>query len=233
MTAEPHAARERQPGRTWPPSRRTLDKPDLWEARMIGNSRRLPVVRVGALHRQNRVDPHERHGEDRLIDPYTDDPSGMLHPADAQQVADRPQAGHARPERARPGHRRRRLHHARRIHAARPTPTDTNSHPPYWTKLVLKRFVRMPFRLRFDARNGDTSRSTRSTWTQPTQFLKVGDMVTQGTKFKVTKFEAQGQDGQRHEAGCFRGDAGQHGDQRDRSCCPSSRRWIRRRPTRC
>ena len=30
-------------------------------------------------------------------------------------------------------------------------PNNKDSHPPYWSKLFLKRFVRIPFRLRFDA----------------------------------------------------------------------------------
>ena len=70
-------------------------------------------------------------------------------------------------------------------------PQDKNSHPPYWTKLVLTKFVRIPFRLRFDAKNGDSIQiNTVDVEGAPTLFLKVGQMVT-GTKYKITKFEAK------------------------------------------
>ena len=68
-------------------------------------------------------------------------------------------------------------------------PTDPKSHPPYWTKLVLTKFVRVPFRLRYDAGTGPFQINTVDL-EQPTQFLKIGDMV-KGTKFKLTKFEAK------------------------------------------
>jgi hypothetical protein len=67
-------------------------------------------------------------------------------------------------------------------------PNNKDSHPPYWSKLFLKRFVRIPFRLRFDARNGDVLQINTLDLDAPTQFLKVGDQV-KGTKFKVAKFE--------------------------------------------
>ena len=70
-------------------------------------------------------------------------------------------------------------------------PQDKNSHPPYWTKLVLTKFVRIPFRLRFDAKNGDSIQiNTVDVEGAPTLFLKVGQMVT-GTKYKIIKFEAK------------------------------------------
>ncbi len=70
-------------------------------------------------------------------------------------------------------------------------PQDKNSHPPYWTKLVLTKFVRIPFRLRFDAKNGDSIQiNTVDVEGAPTLFLKVGQLVT-GTKYKITKFEAK------------------------------------------
>ena len=70
-------------------------------------------------------------------------------------------------------------------------PQDKNSHPPYWTKLVLTKFVRVPFRLKFEAKNGDTLLiNTIDVADAPTLFLKVGQMVT-GTKYKIIKFEAK------------------------------------------
>ncbi len=70
-------------------------------------------------------------------------------------------------------------------------PQDKSSHPPYWTKLVLTKFVRIPFRLKFEAKNGDTLLiNTIDVAEAPTLFLKVGQTVT-GTKFKITKFESK------------------------------------------
>ena len=52
---------------------------------------------------------------------------------------------------------------------------------------MLTKFVRIPFRLRYDAGTGPFQINTVDL-DQPTQFLKIGDMV-KGTKFKLTKFE--------------------------------------------
>ena len=69
------------------------------------------------------------------------------------------------------------------------SPKDKNSHPPYYTKLYLGRFVRIPFRLLFAALNGDTMLiNTLDIEDAPTQFLTVGKMIA-GTRFKITKLE--------------------------------------------
>ena len=70
-------------------------------------------------------------------------------------------------------------------------PQDKNSHPPYYTKLVLTKFVRIPFRLRFDAKNGDTIQiNIIDLPDAPTWFGKVGGMITlTKPNFKVIKFE--------------------------------------------
>lgn len=72
-------------------------------------------------------------------------------------------------------------------------PTDKNSHPPYYTKLVLDSLKRIPFRLRFEAKNGDTILiNVVDVEDAPTVFCKVGQLV-KGTNFKVIKFEAKTQ----------------------------------------
>ena len=72
-------------------------------------------------------------------------------------------------------------------------PQDKASHPAYWTKLVLTRFQRIPFRLRFDAKNGDTIQiNIVDVAEAPTWFGKVGGVITlTKPNYKVTKFEAK------------------------------------------
>lgn len=67
-------------------------------------------------------------------------------------------------------------------------PSEKNSHPPYYTKLYIKQFVRVPFRFLFAARNGNIALINTIDVDVPTQFLKAGDPV-KGTKFKMTKLE--------------------------------------------
>ena len=72
-------------------------------------------------------------------------------------------------------------------------PIDKNSHPDYLTKLKLKSFSEEPFRLMFsswveDAANGGQTFGINTIdLKQPTQFLKVGDVIP-GTRFKILKF---------------------------------------------
>lgn len=70
-------------------------------------------------------------------------------------------------------------------------PNDKNSHPPYYTKLYLKRFVHVPFHLRFESKNGETFFINNTDSDEiPTQTAKMGGTVTLGKfKFKLTKFE--------------------------------------------
>ncbi len=74
---------------------------------------------------------------------------------------------------------------------AKTDPDNKDSHPPYYTKLYLKRFVHVPFHLRFDARNGDTFIVNNTDDEEaPSQFVKLNQTVRLGKfKFKVTKFE--------------------------------------------
>jgi hypothetical protein len=66
-------------------------------------------------------------------------------------------------------------------------PTDPNSHPEYYAKLKLKSTTEEPFRLVFSSWVDDTFAINTIDMKQPTQFLKIGDMI-KGTRFKVAKF---------------------------------------------
>jgi hypothetical protein len=71
-------------------------------------------------------------------------------------------------------------------------PIDKNSRPDYVTKLKLKSFSEEPFRLMFsswvdDPASGQTFGINTIDLKQPTQFVKVGDIIP-GTRFKVLKF---------------------------------------------
>ncbi len=74
-------------------------------------------------------------------------------------------------------------------------PNDPNSHPPYYTKLFLKQFIKVPCRLVFKGFNGDINKP--KSWEfqvetidihQPSSFLKIGELV-EGTKFRLERFE--------------------------------------------
>jgi hypothetical protein len=76
-------------------------------------------------------------------------------------------------------------------------PQDKNSHPPYWSKLRLVQYIKQPFRLQFNAYDGDPKKPETMSFQintvdvqQPSQFVKIGDTI-QGTKFKVIGFEAK------------------------------------------
>ena len=70
-------------------------------------------------------------------------------------------------------------------------PQDPASHPPYLTKLRLKRFIRVPFRLKFEAYDDDGNFQINTVDVrQPTQFVKMGEVIA-GTKYKVVKFESK------------------------------------------
>ncbi|MDB6147747.1 MAG: hypothetical protein JWO45_1411 [Spartobacteria bacterium] len=66
-------------------------------------------------------------------------------------------------------------------------PIEKNSHPDYLTKLKLKSFSEEPFRLMFSSWVTDTFGINAIDLKQPTQFLKVGDVIP-GTRFKLLKF---------------------------------------------
>jgi hypothetical protein len=79
-------------------------------------------------------------------------------------------------------------------------PNNKDSHPPYVTKLFLKKFEKVPFRLVWKGYDGVPTGPKKDPiekfsfqidtldLRQPSEFLKMGDMVP-NTKFKLVKFE--------------------------------------------
>ena len=75
-------------------------------------------------------------------------------------------------------------------------PNAKDSHPPYHSKLFVKKFVSVPFRLVFKAYDGDPKKPQPGDGYQvntldlrgPSEYLKIGEMVGK-TKFKLIKFE--------------------------------------------
>ena len=68
-------------------------------------------------------------------------------------------------------------------------PTDAKSMPPYYTKLRLLEYIKVPFRLKF---SGSPDKDIYSINTldlrSPTQFLKMGETV-EGTPYKLIKYD--------------------------------------------
>ena len=79
-------------------------------------------------------------------------------------------------------------------------PNNKDSHPPYYSKLFLKRFEKVPFRLVFKSYDGNPVGPKKDPidkfsfqidtldLRQPSDFLHIGDVVPK-TKFKLEKFE--------------------------------------------
>jgi len=74
-------------------------------------------------------------------------------------------------------------------------PQNKNSRPPLLQKLRLVQFISRPFRLLFNAYDGNPAKPQDMTFqintvdvNQPTQFKKIGEQID-NTKFKVMKFE--------------------------------------------
>ncbi|PYK00119.1 MAG: hypothetical protein DME68_01720 [Verrucomicrobia bacterium] len=66
-------------------------------------------------------------------------------------------------------------------------PTDKDSHPDYLTKLHLVSATEEPFRFMFSSWVAGTFAINTIDQSEPTQFLKIGDMI-HGTPFKIVKF---------------------------------------------
>jgi len=66
-------------------------------------------------------------------------------------------------------------------------PTKPQSHPDYTTKLGLVSATEEPFRYTFASRTKDKFGINSIDESEPTQFLKVGDVI-RGTDFKILKF---------------------------------------------
>ncbi len=154
-----------------------LTNPDIWEARLV-NKRQLPVfVSVPYIaDGENLVDPLA--AGDRPLHPpvpnawLIDNNQDLLSPNVLEQDGD--------------GDGFSTLDEWQ----GKTNPQDKNSHPPYYSKLVLTKFVRVPFRLRFDAKNGDTIQiNIIDIPDAPTWFGKVGGVITlTKPNFKVVKF---------------------------------------------
>jgi hypothetical protein len=74
-------------------------------------------------------------------------------------------------------------------------PTKKESHPAYHTRLFLKQWIKVPFRLKFQTHYGDQAKPEAMDFqVNPldagarTKFVKIGEVI-EGTKFKVIKFE--------------------------------------------
>jgi len=66
-------------------------------------------------------------------------------------------------------------------------PTNKDSHPDYLTKLHLVSATEEPFPFVFASRTGNTFGLNSINESEPTQFLKIGDVI-RGTDFKIGKF---------------------------------------------
>ena len=72
---------------------------------------------------------------------------------------------------------------------AKTNPLDAASHPAYLSKLFLKRFIRIPFRLKFEAYDDDGNYQINTVDVrQPTQFVKMNQVIPL-TKYKTVNFE--------------------------------------------
>lgn len=74
-------------------------------------------------------------------------------------------------------------------------PNDANSHPPFITKLFLKQWIRVPFRLLFQAYDGDPTKPKEMSFQinakgrgSKTEFLKLGEKVG-GSRYRLESFE--------------------------------------------
>jgi hypothetical protein len=66
-------------------------------------------------------------------------------------------------------------------------PTNKDSHPDYLTKMHLVSATEEPFPFIFASRTGNTFGFNSIDESEPTQFLKIGDVI-RGTDFKIVKF---------------------------------------------
>ena len=76
-------------------------------------------------------------------------------------------------------------------------PNDPKSHPPYHTKLFLVKWIKVPFRLKFQSASDDPRKVPKEKIDyfintvdvrQPTQFKKLGEVIDR-TKFKLIDFQ--------------------------------------------
>ncbi len=73
-------------------------------------------------------------------------------------------------------------------------PNKAESHPPYYKELFLKQFIKIPFRLLFQAYDGDVNKPAEMSFQinavdrgRKTEFLKIGETVA-NTKYQLKSF---------------------------------------------
>ncbi len=80
-------------------------------------------------------------------------------------------------------------------------PNNKELHPPYYSKLFIRQFIKVPFRLLFNAYDGDPKKDKLENFSfqlntidlkQPSEFLKIGEKVSR-TNFQLKKFEIKSQ----------------------------------------
>ena len=78
-------------------------------------------------------------------------------------------------------------------------PKDKNSHPPYYVKLFLKQWIKIPFLVTFQAWDGDPKKPQDMTFqinaisrASKTEFLKLGEKVA-NSPFRLEKYEEKKQ----------------------------------------
>lgn len=80
-------------------------------------------------------------------------------------------------------------------------PNNKASFPPYYSKLFIRQFIKVPFRLLFNAYDGDPKKDKLENFSfqlntidlkQPSEFLKIGEKVSR-TNFQLKKFEIKSQ----------------------------------------
>ena len=75
-------------------------------------------------------------------------------------------------------------------------PNKKESHPAYYTKLFLKRYIKNPFLLLFQSYNGDPKKPAEMDFQinagRRTEFLKLGEKVS-GSTYRLEKFELKSQ----------------------------------------
>ena len=164
-----------------------LATPDTWKARMVsssaGDERRIPVFVSAPYIEKTEVDAN---GESKitLVDPLDGNLNNIIHPPVPNKwLIDNRQdlLSSSVLQDDSDGDGFTTLDEF----LGKTDPNEKDSHPPYITKLFLKEFKRIPFRLLFAARNGETVLLNTLDNDEPTQFLKKGDLV-RGTKFKLT-----------------------------------------------
>ncbi len=163
-----------------------LDKlatPDLWKPRMLGKNQ-LPLVKsvpyiakVNADGTKILVNPLEESAEP-LHPPVTNDWI-MSHGLDllASNILEQDTDGDG--------------FSTLDEWNGKTDPSNKDSHPPYWSKLYLKRFVRVPFHLRFESKNNDQFFINETDNDEaPTQRKKLGETVKLGKfTFKLTAYK--------------------------------------------